>query len=624
MRRGSDYAPPLINMDPYISVWCMGDTLNEKPSYHWSEKENRINGIMEIDGERYLFWGDPLKNKLHLLKQTAVTFDTFSTYFTFEGAGIELTAAFTSPLLPDDLLLCSRPVTYLKLTIRSIDKCVHDVKATIQVTEQLCLDRNGQCPIITNNVSLEGLSAIRMGGQEQPILGKSGDVIGIDWGYFYLASNGNGRVSSCIADGLRAIQTVNSLDTDEKNSALILFSYDDIASIVYFGKRLPAYWKCHYSSVEEAIVVAYREYDLVMERCRAFDKQMTQKAEEAGGWQYAQLLQLALRQVMAAHKLVCDEEAGLLYISKECLSNGCAATVDVSYPSIPLFLLYNPELIKGMLRPVFRYAANSQWPYQFAPHDVGRYPILNGQVYASGTILDYQMPIEECGNMLIMTANVVRVENDAEFIRPQKAILKQWADYLQENGLDPDNQVCTDDFAGHLAHNCNLAIKAIMGLAGYAVLCQYWGDEKEAETYIKGARLMAEKWEETALNSNGSTRLAYDKEDTFSMKYNMVWDKIWGTGLFQDHIIATETAVYINRMNPYGLPLDSRADYTKSDWMTWVATLCDTKEKFELLITPMWLAYHLSSSRVPMTDLFSTITSIKHGFQHRSVQGGFG
>ena len=115
---------------------------------------------------------------------------------------------------------------------------------------------------------------------------------------------------------------------------------------------------------------------------------------------------MAYRQVVAAHKLAVDENGEILWVSKECFSNGCAATVDVSYPSIPLFLLYNPELVKGMMRPIFRYAASDAWPFDFAPHDAGQFPLLNGQVYANGTDPKDQMPVEECGNMLVMMAAV--------------------------------------------------------------------------------------------------------------------------------------------------------------------------------------------------------------------------
>ena len=89
------------------------------------------------------------------------------------------------------------------------------------------------------------------------------------------------------------------------------------------------------------------------------------------------------------------------------------ATVDVTYPSIPLFLLYAPELVEGMLNPVFKLVEKGYWDYPFAPHDVGTYPLANGQAYGyalryiqSGDPFTKQMPVEECGNMILCVAAV--------------------------------------------------------------------------------------------------------------------------------------------------------------------------------------------------------------------------
>ena len=107
----------------------------------------------------------------------------------------------------------------------------------------------------------------------------------------------------------------------------------------------------------------------------------------------------------------------------------------------------------------------------------------------------------------------------------------KWVEYLIKYGNDPENQLCTDDFAGHLAHNCNLSLKAIMGIAGYAKILQMRGEEERAYTLMKTAKEMADSFVKRAANDDGSFRLAYDRPDTFSMKYNMVWDKLWGTKL---------------------------------------------------------------------------------------------
>jgi hypothetical protein len=353
-------------------------------------------------------------------------------------------------------------------------------------------------------------------------------------------------------------------------------------------------------------------------------------------------LQLAFRQTVAAHKLAIDENGEILWVSKECYSNGCAATVDVSYPSIPLFLLYNPELVKGMMRPIYRFAETDGWKYDFAPHDAGRYPLLNGQVYGlkDGELLfEKQMPVEECGNMLIMEAAVAIATDDASFANQHMDILDQWVKYLIANGRDPENQLCTDDFAGHLAHNCNLTLKAIMGVACYGILLGMNGKKREENKYINMARDMAADWAKRAANGDGSYRLAFDRPGTFSMKYNIVWDKLFGTEIMDPAVIESEVASYRRRENAYGLPLDNRQPYTKSDWLVWTATLAESRDDFEAMVNKMWEAFNSTQTRVPMTDWYWTVTAgqkeynswtycdrypdkIVKGFQNRTVQGG--
>lgn len=123
-------------------------------------------------------------------------------------------------------------------------------------------------------------------------------------------------------------------------------------------------------------------------------------------------------------------------------------------------------------------------------------------------------------------------------------------------------------------------------------------------------------------NGDGSFRLAFNQPGTFSMKYNMVWDKVLGLNLFPRYVMCSEFGSYRRRMQKYGLPLDSRKDYTKSDWLLWVGTMAPSREEFEEFLEPLWAAYHASPSRVPMTDWYSTVTSLQIGFQHRTVQGG--
>jgi len=297
--------------------------------------------------------------------------------------------------------------------------------------------------------------------------------------------------------------------------------------------------------------------------------------------------------------------------------------VDVTYPSIPLFLIYNPDLVEGMLNPIFKLVEKGLWPYEFAPHDVGQYPQANMQIYGfkakDPDPLAKQMPVEECGNMLICVATMCAKRGDHSYFVKHYDILKQWADYLVKVGYDPDNQLCTDDFAGHLAHNCNLSVKGIVGLALFAKMCAAVG--KDGAFYRAKAEEFAADWVKAADNGD-HYRLAFDQEDTWSVKYNMVWDKFLNLGLFPAEVYEKELAYYKTKFNGYGLPLDNRADYTKSDWQMWSTMLFEDKEYFDKICAEMAAFLSSTPDRIPFTDWYFTTIPFHRGFQARTVQGG--
>ncbi len=647
-------AAPLVAIDPYFSVWSAADRLTDDFARHWTGKRNAMTGIVRIDGAPWRFAGfaEPNPENYYAeppaMHQKEMRLSPLSTTYEFEQSGVALSVKFTSPLLLDDLALLSRPVSYIRLGVRSADGKPHRVQVYFDVTGEWCVDTTDQ-KVVWGREAAVPLSVLRMGNEEQRYLNRSGDDARIDWGYVYLAARnapsiraGFGPASvrkqfakqgtfqedeswaspQVVRESMPVMACVwetEAVGTEER-SELLALAYDDVYAIEYFGEPLEAYWKKGGVSTLRMLEDAFEEYADIAARCDAFDRRLTEEAVRAGGEKYAELLALSYRQAIAAHKLVSDRDGNLLFFSKECYSNGCIATVDVSYPSIPLFLLYNPELVKAMMRPVFAYAASDAWPYPFAPHDVGQYPLANGQVYGDNR-LEAQMPIEECGNMLIMAAAVTLAEGHAGFAEQFGALLERWARYLLENGLDPADQLCTDDFAGHLARNANLSIKAIMGIAGYAIVLDASGRSEEAESYRSSAREMAAEWEKLA--SDGDRyQLAFGSAGSWSLKYNLVWDILWGTRLFPRHVAEREVAAYLNQMETYGVPLDNRAAYTKSDWLVWAATLANRQEDFVRLIEPLWTFANETPDRVPFTDWYDTRTGRQIGFQHRSVVGG--
>lgn len=611
-------AVPLITVDPFFSVWSPDAKLNHAKTEHWSSKGNSIIGTVKIDGKEYLFLG--YHRDIHKIRQISLDVDALSTSAVFANDKITLKIKFLTPLIPDDYKLLTRPVSYLEISYESNDGNEHSVSVNIAASEELCLEEPNNIEVVTEKLKIGNLTALKMGNPTQKPLNRSGDEVKIDWGYLYLACSHEQAYG--FANEIWGDAHINiTAPLTENQPVVYYFAYDDVESIEYFGKHLRSYWNKDGQTITEAIAEAAEEYGELKNRCKEFSDKLYNDASKSGGEKYAELLSLAYRQVIAAHKLVIDENGEILFISKECNSNGCAATVDVSYPSTPMFLLYNPELVKGMMRPVYKYAESDAWKFDFAPHDVGQYPLLNGQVYGDNQE-KWQMPVEECGNMLIMEANVALATGNADFAKEHIELLEKWCRYLIKHGADPGHQLCTDDFAGHLAHNCNLSLKAIMGLQGMSMIMKMLGENEKSAYYREEAVKMAEIWKKTAVNPDGTTRLAFDKPDSYSMKYNMVWDKVWNSGLFGQEFMDAEIADNMKHFNEYGMPLDSRADYTKSDWLVWTASMASSDKVFEEYVAPLWKAYNESSSRVPMTDWYDTVSGKWVSFRHRTVQGG--
>lgn len=647
-------AYPLITLDPYISLWSCSDQLNDDNVRLWHGMEKPIYGILHIDGESLRFMGAPDPDKIvpgRCIAQKSVEMSPLFTKYIFENSRVRLTVSFWSPAIMSDLQLMSTPCSFIDYNIKVLDGRAHSIAFEIYIDGAIC-GHGGD--IAGETLDCEGYSVACFGKKNQRPLHERGDGIDIDWGSFCLAGRFARYAEHSPVYDYSFTQQKDPPQGEARRPLLIspyklpenfsgemsaydVFAYDDGLSLVVLGEALKGVWTERFEDIETAIDYFYKHHDELRALTAAWEGKLLQDAEPFGG-DYVKLITAVYRHVLAAHKAVRNHEGELLYMSKECNSNGCINTVDVSYPSMPLMLCYNPELVRGMMTGIFEFALKPCWKYDFAPHDLGQYPIANGQVYAfradvnaakpfawldiyrqDADMYDFsrQMPVEECGNMILMAYAYMRADGSArarDYIARYMPLLRKWAGYLISKGIDLDMQLCTDDFAGHLGRNVNLAVKSCEALFAMGELT---GDER----YRDIARRNAAELAELARNANGMM-LCLDKPESWSLKYNMAWDSVAGFGLFPTEVKHSEIRCYHEKANEFGVPLDSRRTFAKSDWMLWAAMLDDTDATVQDMAEYLCAFLGNTLDRIPMADWFDTVSARRCWMWHRSVQGG--
>jgi hypothetical protein len=655
-------AIPLVTHSPYLSIWEMSDRLTDQWPKHWTGATHAICGLVQIDGKPYRFLGpNPEGVEVEPLEQKSLKIWPTRTITVFDAPGVELEVTFCSPLLPNDLDVFARPVSYIHIERRILDGKSHSITVYLDVCAETAVHSPDQAvdsaraDMPQQNVPCAQAGdpmLLSFGSSDQPTLKRAGDGVRIDWGRIYLSGEysqtstiGNavdvrrsfvkeGKLPvskevkrQAVKDGwpVMALTTslVDSSDLSIPNSCFFTIGYDEDYSVEYLGTKLRPYWHKQSKTFRDVMYQAYSSNRDVLDACKKFDEALTADATKAGGEKYAQLCALSYREAMAGHGFALSPDGRPFLFAKENSSNGCIGTVDVIYPAAPIFLLLSPKLMEANLAPVLEYAELPRWKWPFAPHDLGTYPHANGQVYGGGErTAENQMPVEESANMILLVAALEKASGKPSGLGEKHLqLLKRWTDYLLDNGLDPKKQLCTDDFSGHLAHNINLSAKAILGIAACGQICENHDKGAEGKRYTDAARDMAKKWIDMARDGD-HTKLAFDKPGTWSQKYNLVWDRVLGLNLFPPEIAQNEINFYKTKLNPYGLPLDNRATFTKVDWTVWTACLASNAADFAELVNPLMRFANETPDRVPMTDWYKTDSGKNMSFRARPVVGG--
>eukprot|EP00933_Yihiella_yeosuensis_P016422 TRINITY_DN14041_c0_g2_i1.p1 TRINITY_DN14041_c0_g2~~TRINITY_DN14041_c0_g2_i1.p1 ORF type:complete len:515 (-),score=81.71 TRINITY_DN14041_c0_g2_i1:77-1570(-) len=404
-----------------------------------------------------------------------------------------------------------------------------------------------------------------------------------------------------------------------------MLAYDQVMSVRYFGTEMPPLWRAHWKDVASMLEESekLREQDFVA--AQSFDSKLIENLTQVGGTDYATISSLVYRQVVGATQAVWNPVSKKPWaFMKEISSDGDVSTVDVVSPASPLFLYLYPEYLRLMTEPLLVYGNNGtkayglDTPYNlaWAPHHLGVWPICDLPAQRQE-----QMPVEESGNMLILLAGLFKEQKDVAYLKEYWPMLETWAKFIVDSLPDPGNQLCTDDFEGPSPHNVNLAVKGVVGLEAYANLVKAAGDIEQASRYKQVADKLALELARMADNGDHYGR-QYNLKGSWSQKYNLMWQRMLGQSAFPTEFLAKEMTYYMKRLNnSCGVPLDDRHTYATVDHSYFTAAF-GTQEQFLAMSKALVNYANTTSTRIPLSDWYDTVSCKSVGFRARPVLGG--
>lgn len=162
-------------------------------------------------------------------------------------------------------------------------------------------------------------------------------------------------------------------------------------------------WRSWFPTVETLLAFHYNDFANACTLASDYSHQLAQDAYLSGADDYVDIVALSARQVMGATTFSGTPDDPILFL-KEISSNGNFQTIDVIFPSFPFFLYTNPRWLAYLLEPLIEHMLSGQYPNKYAMHDLGTH-FPNATGHQDGN--DEYMPVEECGNILIMGLAVV-------------------------------------------------------------------------------------------------------------------------------------------------------------------------------------------------------------------------
>lgn len=617
-------------------------------------------GMIRVDDQTFIWMGNPEVN-VSKVDQTAYTYTSTKSIFTMDVAGkVQMNITFLSPVYPTDMKRQSLTFSYMNVDVESSDGSSHDVQLYVDVTAEWVSGENSANAQWDYDTA-DSLSYHKIWRQEQLLFTENipdGQGYMADWGYWYWATNtskgltyqqdsdkntrdafyNDGKLANTKNDTFRPINDDwptfgYAIDLGSVKGAapgqLFTIGYTQDKAVQYNTTdgylQLDSLWTSYFDDEVSALSFFHNDYATSTSMSDDLDNKISTDSKAAAGQNYLTITSLSLRQAFAALTPVIRSAGKTFFFMKEIASNGNMGTVDVVFPLHPILLYLNPQILKMMLDPLYENQESGAYPNKYAEHDLGAH-FPNATGHPAGD--DEKMPVEESGNMLIMTLAYAQATGDNKYLSAHYPKMKQWVEFLIEDSLIPAEQLSTDDFAGHLANQTNLALKGIIGIGAMAEIAKLTNNSADNSNYTSISKDYISQWQGFGIAKNANpphTTLQYGNDSSHGLLYNIYGDKLLGLGLVPQSVYDMQCTFYPTVENKYGVPLDTRSTQTKSDWEVFTAATCsDSTRDMFLKDLATWI--NETPTQRPLSDLYDTVSgdwpSSGVLFNARPVVGG--
>ncbi|EXJ85459.1 hypothetical protein A1O1_05823 [Capronia coronata CBS 617.96] len=730
---------PLIVRNPYLSTWLANarDVPWDKWPMFWTGQEVGLSVMASIPGQRtvYPLLGRPqdslrkdddsyiLSNPIYQGAQ----YDASTTNLSYSlplpssyssSSKLDITLSFLSPITPTSTVRQSIPASYIT---------VH-VHGNVPVDVYLDLnglwvsgDRGSKIVWALTHTALDGMDpgfiTWEVKREVEQLFTEYQDRS--EWGTLHFSGPSNvrheagtsallrqrfsrtGTLQDSMDNRFRSIMDdepvfafsksfAMNVSTNSVHEESVTFTVAHIQDpVVQFASArgltlMRPLWESYFPTVSHLLTFHFLDFPQAKLLATNYSAQLAVDAYKSGSEDYVDIVALSARQVLGATSFSGTPDDPILFL-KEISSNGNFQTIDVIFPAFPFFLYSNPRWLGYLLEPLIEHMLSGQYPNKYAMHDLGtHFPNATGHPLGR----DEYMPVEECGNILIMglaLANSLKngantsvssswqpmhapdssdniaplavgqqdginyidvpwvggadsVDRAKKWVSRSYSLWKQWTSYLVEFSLEPHNQLSTDDFAGWLALQTNLALKGIIGIKAMAGLAALVNNAEDVKIYNNISEEFIAKWEDYGISRDKThAKLAYDWYGSWTTTYNLFADSLLcfhlgeedsaqrstsiggrykaqnplkdiagdKAGFVPKHIYQLQSDWYYSVRQKYGLPLDSRHLYTKTDWEFFAMAVVAPKVRAEILQSVAKWVNETATDR-PLTDLHNT------------------